>query len=321
MYGEDRQHKEELDHFEQLLAEHVQNRQYVIGYNEEEQPPEKTIIERIQRYYLEDIQGYLYEHMNELLPPALRRQGNEWNSLKIRKAICKPLDELRTRFVFLVHVLLSNKSEPLVPQYHVEFRFIVWEDMSPGKSRLQIEQVSLADCRPKDKQQQVEGNRTTLKPMSSNDFFTEEQVQCRKDGIRVRGHINSELAIVNNMPRDRIGMLHYITDTLCGGDANQAAIAAASGVSTGQVSKVLNGGSTTFKTMARILLAVNCPPILSSVVLREVGYTANFSDKEEMALYAALLLMYDREPEDIRAFVDGYVFGGVSKEKTPTKSR
>ena len=49
MYGEDRQHKEELDHFEQLLAEHVQNRQYVIGYNEEEQPPEKTIIERIQR--------------------------------------------------------------------------------------------------------------------------------------------------------------------------------------------------------------------------------------------------------------------------------
>ena len=73
--------------------------------------------------------------------------------------------------------------------------------------------------------------------------------------------------------------------------------------------------------MARILLAVNCPPILSSVVLREVGYTANFSDKEEMALYAALLLMYDREPEDIRAFVDGYVFGGVSKEKTPTKSR
>ena len=172
MYGEDRQHKEELDHFEQLLAEHVQNRQYVIGYNEEEQPPEKTIIERIQRYYLEDIQGYLYEHMNELLPPALRRQGNEWNSLKIRKAICKPLDELRTRFVFLVHVLLSNKSEPLVPQYHVEFRFIVLEDMSPGKSRLQIEQVSLADCRPKDKQQQVEGNRTTLKPMSSNDFFT-----------------------------------------------------------------------------------------------------------------------------------------------------
>ena len=165
----------------------------------------KLIVEYLkQRYREEIINPYVREHIVEVIPKDMCEGIGSVNRIAIKDAEKIGVDEFHTEYHFTVTATVSTEKEEYAPHFRVYLRAKAMEDVSNYTYHLQMVDVRLFEYRLSKPQEGpgIVGSRNVLKEIKDISYLTDDEMECRKEGIRSRQEIERDLALLRDMPRD-----------------------------------------------------------------------------------------------------------------------